>query len=75
MIIDLDPYIKNISAYYFYHKDPDTDVSIWTWMEQDYRTRRRLHWPCTAMEFYNGRKFELVFDNDADALFFISKWS
>lgn len=75
MIVKLEPYWKVLANYYWDHKDPATDGSIWDWIERDYRARRTIKFPCSAQEFYSGRKFDLVFDDDADALLFLLRWS
>lgn len=74
MIIKLEPYWHVLIDYYWEHHDPDIDGSVWDWLEKDYRARRIPRRPCSASEFYND-EFDLVFDHDADATFFLLRWS
>lgn len=74
MIIKLEPYWQVLIDYYWENNGPDIDGSVWDWLEKDYRARRIPRRPRLASEFYTD-EFDLVFDNDADATFFLLRWS
>lgn len=75
MLIELEPYFKKLSNYYWDNLDPVTDGSIWEWLERDFKARRTIHFPCGTEEFYSGRKFDLEFKDDKDATYFLLRWS
>ena len=68
IIVSMSDVWENIVSYYYDHIQPTKDISIWTWIEDEYSGQRYNYLP--KQDFYQYIRFE----NAADAAAFKLKF-